>query len=984
MRNVLATVAVTAVALAWPGVAGAAEGARADFVLLVRDGLSSKIDQGQSVSFHTSMGPTRVRASVVSCDHDGLTARVRGSNLQLTWRQMSVKDLLSLGSHVLPPGGATHLLRARVCLDAGLEAEAVAEFERLPAFGWDIPPDGAQLIDKCAEARRARAAKRTAAASRPNNGRRGAKKKRPRRLPTLAELVDSIGASLKAGGPSAAAARDLINRTRGGLDRPITRRAKTFDELKKYRLGPDGRANALDSEMRTIFGLAMSDQTTNGRMARSLPVLALCYRVTGEDRFRDKLTKQLDEMATWSPLQRPGWTCYKRGRRLPPDGKDGSWLSTGLGVRAIADALEILPPGALDSGLVERLHELLAAEVEMIVDDWKSKRQWFVRGNNAITNQWVLPTEGLVRACIVLGVDEHKDAYELGVKNMLQAFDAHGKDGEFEEGFTYASGWTLPSMLSAARAMGAHGDTRCIEHPYLRRFPVWLAHHYQPGKRMINCFDAHGAAGQGYGGNRAFLSMLSVCTQDTVARWALLHQVGGPSNDLFGILARRLAPVGPSAAPVPYAAYERATRVNWRSSWADDAVGVWVRGGHATDQHDDADRGHVNFIAYGTPILIEAGTPAYHNPLKGSKYSSGVGHNVLQIGDAGLPSRDVAPITVKKLDESGGDIVVEAGACYDGAKSWRRRVTWTAAEVKVTDTVVLSRKDRVLFRWHLGTEERARIEDKGKDGFTVTWTDAVMTIKASAPVKVTTTKLPDHTITRRGWPSGKDVDHLHTCVVVESAAAVAAFETVMSVRPIPASSVHWCPRTTSATSRPWVRASRMYSGITHSSTSPQTSTSTSCSRASCTCRRPPGAPTRIPTFVIRRSRSPITSAPRCRACRRRRRSGRPGARASGPRRPSSRRGRWCSRRTTGRSNMAPSRCAQRTRITSTSSNHTRAFRVVVQTPIETRRRSSVTSNRSLNCCHSSDTEWGASSASPCRASTMAFSSMSAQAQYRSS
>ncbi|MFV2069412.1 MAG: hypothetical protein ACC645_20810 [Pirellulales bacterium] len=30
--------------------------------------------------------------------------------------------------------------------------------------------------------------------------------------------------------------------------------------------------------------------------------------------------------------------------------------------------------------------ELLAAEIEGVVDDWKTKRPWFVRTNNAITN----------------------------------------------------------------------------------------------------------------------------------------------------------------------------------------------------------------------------------------------------------------------------------------------------------------------------------------------------------------------------------------------------------------------------------------------------------------------------------------------------------------------------------------------------------------------------------------------------------------------
>src|SRR5690606_7346869 len=120
---------------------------------------------------------------------------------------------------------------------------------------------------------------------------------------------------------------------------------------------------------------------------------------------------------------------------------------------------------------------------------WETKRPWFVRGENPITNQWVLPTEGLVTACLVVGKDRFPDAYELGVANLLKALDAHGPDGEFEEGVGYAS-FTVTSMLHAAHIMAVHGDRRALERPFLARFPTWLVHHLQPGDMLINCFDA--------------------------------------------------------------------------------------------------------------------------------------------------------------------------------------------------------------------------------------------------------------------------------------------------------------------------------------------------------------------------------------------------------------------------------------------------------------------------------------------------------------
>ena len=71
---------------------------------------------------------------------------------------------------------------------------------------------------------------------------------------------------------------------------------------------------------------------TASTAAVELPLVAAAYRVTGEAEFRDRALAQLQEMTRWSPLQRPGWTCYQRGNRLPPDGKDGAWLATGSGV----------------------------------------------------------------------------------------------------------------------------------------------------------------------------------------------------------------------------------------------------------------------------------------------------------------------------------------------------------------------------------------------------------------------------------------------------------------------------------------------------------------------------------------------------------------------------------------------------------------------------------------------------------------------------
>jgi hypothetical protein len=279
------------------------------------------------------------------------------------------------------------------------------------------------------------------------------------------------------------------------------------------------------------------------------------------------------------------------------------------------------------------------------------------------------------------------------------------------------------------------------------------------------------------------LTLLAVCTGSPEARWALANLAGGPSDDLAGLAARALPPAEKNAAIPLYARYERATRVNWRSSWEESASGAWVRGGHPLDQHDHQDRGHVNFIAGGTPVLIEAGTPAYHHPLMMTHYSTGAGHNVLQLGTAfpetkanagqlvRLPGWQkkggVAPIAVKRLDDSGGEVVVDGSACYDGVESWRRTVAWDARRMEIADDVRLAGdgKDIILFRWHLGTGETVDIAQEGAV-WRVSWPDAAMTVRADAPLTLAQTSMPDNTL--EGHTGEDDPGNYHTCVVVQT------------------------------------------------------------------------------------------------------------------------------------------------------------------------------------------------------------------------
>jgi hypothetical protein len=245
------------------------------------------------------------------------------------------------------------------------------------------------------------------------------------------------------------------------------------------------------------------------------------------------------------------------------------------------------------------------------------------------------------------------------------------------------------------------GDDRLLNHPFLKMYPGWVVQHYQPGGSFINAFDCFGAA--------------------------RLPALGRP-------------PVADVAPPL-WTQCDRARRVNWRSSSNEDATGVWIRGGHKDDQHDHAGRGHLNFIYRGNPILIEAGTPYYHNAKLATHYAS-------------------AAATVNMTD-----------AHPDELQRGVRWVTWDAGGVRVVDAVTPTTPEGVQFRWHLGTGKQPQITGEEK-AFTVVWPDAEMTLTADAELEITCKPMPDHTLEFRKNQI-PDVDHLHTCLVVRTTHPVA-------------------------------------------------------------------------------------------------------------------------------------------------------------------------------------------------------------------
>ena len=590
--------------------------------------------------------------------------------------------------------------------------------------------------------------------------------------PSAAELLATVAADSRLDDARA----KLVSQARTLVKRGLITRAQTVADLEGRRIKPSGSvARIEDPAIWARFALASYDANAAAALSQELPVIAAAVRFSDDETLLPHLRAQLAEIATWRPLQRPGWSLASHPRELPPAG-DGPWLATGWDIRAIADTVELLPSAALDSELRGRLDALFDAEIARIAADWRAGLPWYVQRHMANSNQWVIPAEGLVRACLFRKRGPGDPDYELGVAALLESLNAQGEAGEFTEGLTYA-GITLRGLVSAARASARAGDRRLADHPFLRRTGTWFVHHVQPGGFLVNAFDTlNGARGQLPIFGNVF-AILAVGLRDPHALW-ILREHDLPGDSLEHLFARA-APSSAAVEPPLFASYPVGTRVVWRSSWDDaTATGLWLRGGGARDFHDHADRGHVNFIIGEHALLIEAGTPPYGTPDAERLYTGLAGHNVLQIGPDATDAtpqtsrRTLAPVTVHRLDASGGSVTIDASAAYPEATRWLRHVTWDASSLRVRDEVQLPAPAELAFRWHLGEAADAP-QDRSPGSLRVGATR--LDAHADQPLSLSVVSMPDATL--RAKTLGR-----HACVVVRSTGPVASLvvETVLS------------------------------------------------------------------------------------------------------------------------------------------------------------------------------------------------------------
>jgi len=597
---------------------------------------------------------------------------------------------------------------------------------------------------------------------------------------SLGERVDAVKQMMAADSSLRQKVQPTLQRADAVAALPIFRRVDTLEDFKKLdgkwarKQVPHARTEMMkNKDNARYYGLAENDVITMRALAVELPLLAAAYRLTGNEKYLSYIKRQLEEMVSWAPFQRPGWTLHVNSAPLRVDG-DGVWLATGAGIQVIVVTLDLLPAGSLSLELQARIDACLKREMELIFKDYKDKRPWYMKTRMVQSNQWIVPFSGLTLAALQLGKDKYPEAYALGKKCLAESLAALGDEGAVSEGFAYAIDWSVPGLLIPAYyAALKNGDRELFDNPFLHNFPEWVAESYQPGQNLINAFDWWGGCRNMY--DRYIvtqITMLTVFTADPGLQWILFHQHAAPDSSAFGLVAYGL-PQSNQKEPPLFAVYKRAARINWRSSWKDNADGVWIRGRDAKDFHAHHDTGHVNYIKNGKMVLLEAATTGYSDSMQEREYRSFRGHNVLQVGEPLTGKNGVdAPFKVARLDAAGGDVTLNASPVYEQTE-WQRQVKWDTSQLTVDDRIVRKSDETLLLRWHLGSENPAkitRIDDKtceitvaaGKivfpgwigerqDNWQIPASDEVLTpaikvrITSDRPLKVKAEKYYDHT-----------------------------------------------------------------------------------------------------------------------------------------------------------------------------------------------------------------------------------------------
>ena len=531
------------------------------------------------------------------------------------------------------------------------------------------------------------------------------------------------------------------------LDNRLFQRATRLEQIPPQSVASS--VAAAPADRRELFALAMADADMMNRLMQLGTMRAAHARVQNDQTLIDECVELLNQANAFVPLQRSGWTAYSADIPIPPDG-DGVWLATGWGLTAITEMCTTL--GArVPQDLIDRLELQVRAEVLRICEDWRDKKPWYVKSRNSVTNQWIEPSLGLIRACLFLGDPALSPAYNLGIENLIESLVSHGSTGEFLEGMAYAN-MTLGSLHEVVALTRLSGDDRLASSGFGSNNWKWFAQMHLPGGYFINCYDC-------------VLGKVPLYALDTpLGSFANAALSVGPTSTQFmrsiypspvavnSLHALRYASAvasgsqgdGGSSSLQPYAYFPKQELVVWRSGFQrvagpQTAWALWAKGGQVNESHVQRDQGHVTIVVGNRLVISNCGTPPYGTPQFEQNFSGVSGKNVMQIGalsPAGTPVH--APLFVNALGQAGGQVEIDVSAVYPGS-TCTRNISWdSGGSVRIIDNVSLpstAASGTEVYRFHTGSLVPLNISGSDKE-WDVTWNGTSVHFSADSAIEV--------------------------------------------------------------------------------------------------------------------------------------------------------------------------------------------------------------------------------------------------------
>ena len=517
----------------------------------------------------------------------------------------------------------------------------------------------------------------------------------------------------------------------------------------------DGRLPDVALAKRETFALAMVDCTQTSWLSSKGVLLALTAKYTQNPEQLSRAVNMLEEVNKYVPLQRPGTTIWEPNVVMP-EGGDGVWLATAWGISAIVDISTILGD-SVPVELRDRLRLQLREEVKRICQDWRDRRPWFVKSRYVVSNQWIEPSIGLIKACLFLEDPLLLPAYNLGVENLLASLQSHGQNGEFLEGFSYAQMSLLP-IHEIIGKMRLAGDSRCISVPFVKNNWKWFAQMHQPGKMLVNCGDSGLSELPDYCFTVPFSSFSAAAMASGDPDAQSMIRFLYPSPQSIGALeALKYADYllengGAGQVRLPTFAYFPSQQlVTWRTEFqpiasVQTALSIWAKGGTPQENHIRREQGHLSIYNGDRIVLMNCGTPYYSDQDYFNGYASVAGSNIMQV-DQLTPSGVAvsAPLAVNRLDANGGDVSIDSSAAYLGA-TCTRNISWDQTGlVKIVDQATLSSpvpSGTEFYRFHTGSAQPLNITGAGKL-WAVSWRGTTMKITSDQPITVQQIVRPD-------------------------------------------------------------------------------------------------------------------------------------------------------------------------------------------------------------------------------------------------